>query len=256
MTSEITKNMALDEKIIDKSIKDHLKLFPFNILFKLKISKPFSGIVKTKTSKNRIAKLNEKLNGGHLALNIGSGSTNYGTNFVNIDIDNFLNVNVKGDAHSLPFKTESFNFVVIQGVLEHIKNPELVIQEIYRILNPEGYVFAEIPFIQAYHPDPMDFQRYTVQGIDELFHQYNKKEIGVAVGPASGFVWIAKEFFAVLFSLNNLILYKAFRWLFSWLLAPIAFFDLILERSKFAGVVASSIYYLGQKKEEKNVHGK
>lgn len=208
-----------------------------------------SGIFRTRKSKRRIL---EKINPADLWLNIGSGSTNYGNNFINIDISSFKNVNIVGDAHLLPFKTGSFKGVWIQGVCEHVRNPEIVVNEIYRILKIDGYIYAEIPFIQGFHPDPEDFQRYTIQGIEELFDKFERKDSGTCVGPASGFVWILREFLAMLFCFNNYYLYKILRYFFSWLTFPISLVDFFLENSKFGGVIASSLYFYGRKSGQKH----
>ena len=49
------------------------------------------------------------------------------------------------------------------------------------------------------------------------------------------------------FPKDNYYLYKIFRYVFSWLTAPISYLDFFLERSKFAVVIASSLYFVGKK---------
>ena len=41
-----------------------------------------------------------------------------------------------GDAHSLPFKKEVFDSIICQAVLEHVKNPNKVVDEMFRVLKP------------------------------------------------------------------------------------------------------------------------
>jgi SAM-dependent methyltransferase len=52
------------------------------------------------------------------------------------------------DAHDLPFADASFDGVVVQAVLEHVADPARCVEEIHRILKPEGVVYAETPFMQ------------------------------------------------------------------------------------------------------------
>ncbi len=46
---------------------------------------------------------------------------------------------------TLPFKDESFDFIACTEVLEHLKNPFCVIEELVRVLRPEGFLLLSIP---------------------------------------------------------------------------------------------------------------
>ena len=48
---------------------------------------------------------------------------------------------LKGDAYNLPFLDNSFDFVCAMDFLEHVNNPEKVIQEASRVLKPGGSFF-------------------------------------------------------------------------------------------------------------------
>ncbi len=52
---------------------------------------------------------------------------------------------INGDALKLPFLDNSFDTIVSQNVLEHIKNDQQVINEIYRILKPGGIAIISVP---------------------------------------------------------------------------------------------------------------
>jgi hypothetical protein len=52
--------------------------------------------------------------------------------------------------------------------LEHVREPDAVMREFHRLLTPGGYCVTSIPFLQPYHPDPTDYQRYTVAGMEEF----------------------------------------------------------------------------------------
>ncbi len=50
-----------------------------------------------------------------------------------------------GDAENLPYEANSFNTVFILDVLEHIKEYEKVIKQIYRVLKPNGQCIISGP---------------------------------------------------------------------------------------------------------------
>ena len=52
---------------------------------------------------------------------------------------------VKADICELPFEKESFDVILCNHVLEHIPNDHIAIQELYRVLKPEGWGVFQIP---------------------------------------------------------------------------------------------------------------
>ncbi len=52
---------------------------------------------------------------------------------------------VKADICDLPFEDNTFDFILCNHVLEHIPNDTLAMQELYRILKPEGIAILQIP---------------------------------------------------------------------------------------------------------------
>ncbi len=52
---------------------------------------------------------------------------------------------VKADICNLPFKDNSFNFILCNHVLEHIPNDTKAMQELYRVLAPGGTAILQIP---------------------------------------------------------------------------------------------------------------
>ncbi|EJY54900.1 Methyltransferase type 11 [Alicyclobacillus hesperidum URH17-3-68] len=45
-----------------------------------------------------------------------------------------------GDAYQLPYEDRSFDYVISRFVFQHLRNPQLVMQEIHRVLKPGGLV--------------------------------------------------------------------------------------------------------------------
>ena len=168
-------------------------------------------------------------------------------NIINLEIVDGPLVDVIGDAHHLPFKNNSFDLVIIQAVLEHVKYPKKVVDEIHRILKKKGFVYAEVPFMQGVHGRPHDFQRYTKYGLETLFEEYKIVKSDILIGPTASIIWVFREYLAILFSFNNKYLYYFFNLVFGWIFFPFKYLDIILIKLKYANNIAGAYYYLGKK---------
>ncbi|OPX65126.1 MULTISPECIES: class I SAM-dependent methyltransferase [unclassified Methanoregula] len=180
-------------------------------------------------------------------LNIGSGPFKLEDDIINIDIAAYENVNIVADAMYLPFRTNSIDAVITIVVLEHVPEPERVVDEMHRILKPDGIIYTHVPFLQGYHASPHDYSRWTASGVVQLHRKFNTIETGVGAGPSSSLVWILTEWFSMVFSFRSVILYRFFFIIFTILLWPVKFFDLILIGNPMAQNIASTFYYLGKK---------
>lgn len=69
----------------------------------------------------------------------------------------------------LPFEDASFDTVILSDVLEHLREPALCLEEIFRILTPGGKVIANVPFYYWLHEMPYDYYRFTEFGLKYLF---------------------------------------------------------------------------------------
>jgi SAM-dependent methyltransferase len=83
------------------------------------------------------------------------------------------------DVCSIPVKDESFNGVIISEVLEHVRDPKLVLLEAYRILKPDGKLLICVPFMLHVHADPNDYGRYTDQYFREILSELRFKNITI-----------------------------------------------------------------------------
>lgn len=168
---------------------------------------------------------------------------------INFDIEDFPNVDVVGDALNLPFKSDRFHGIICQAVLEHVENPAVVVEGIYRILRKGGIIYAEIPFIQGYHPSPKDFYRFSMEGLDKLFSKFSRIELGVSVGPSSALSWILREFLSGIltgFSQNRRARALAM-FISGWMTFPIKYLDILFAKRPEAHRIASGLYFLGRK---------
>ena len=195
----------------------------------------------------KVSVLIEELGSGALVLDLGSGSRRRAGHIINLEIEPVPNVNIVGDGHQLPFKDEVFDAVILEAVLEHVREPKMVVSEVHRILRPGGRIYAGVPFIQGYHASPRDYQRYTVQGLENLLSNFQKVESGTCVGATSALHWIFKEYIGILFSFGSVWLYKGISLIVGWLTFPLVYLDTILTYNKNAHAIASAVFFIGRK---------
>jgi SAM-dependent methyltransferase len=180
--------------------------------------------------------------GGHNASGL---STFIIERTVALEIDTVSGIGVAADAHDLPWRSNAIDGVLIQGVLEHVERPERVVAEILRVLKPGAPVIAEVPFLQHYHLDPLDFKRWTSYGFDQLFANFDRVDSGVCAGPASALTDMLTEFPALLFSAPGP--YWAAKTAVGWLVSPLQLLDAVWSTRPRAHVAAGAVYYLGVK---------
>jgi len=53
---------------------------------------------------------------------------------------------IKADICNLPFKDNSYDFIICNHVLEHIPNDQKAMQELYRVLAPGGTAILQVPY--------------------------------------------------------------------------------------------------------------
>lgn len=194
--------------------------------------------------------------GAHKVLNIGCGSmvgcgrrlwTNVNTsNILNVDIENGPGVDMVADAHALPFDDSSFDVVIMQAVIEHLHSPQLAVAEALRVLKHNGYLYLEVPFLQGFHADPYDYQRYTMVGLQNLTEKFSKMiDCNVSVGPFCSIIWIVRDLFSNLTGVA--VINQGIRFVISWILAPFRYLDFLVYSTRASKRLACEYYILVQK---------
>ncbi len=94
------------------------------------------------------------------------------TDYTGIDFNAAADIQMDISKEPYPFKDNSFDYIICNAVLEHVKNDDFVLNEIYRVLKPGGTLYVSIPFMQPYHADPDDFRRYTGYGLENKLKEH------------------------------------------------------------------------------------
>ncbi|MCD6565400.1 MAG: methyltransferase domain-containing protein [Bacteroidales bacterium] len=74
-----------------------------------------------------------------------------------------------GIAEKLPFPNNSFDRVISREVIEHVINPQLMLNEIYRVLKPEGIAIVATENDESYSPTNF-FHNYINDKISKLLN--------------------------------------------------------------------------------------
>ena len=79
----------------------------------------------------------------------------------------------------MPFNNDLFELVISEHLLEHVKKPWVVIEEIYRVTKSNGFIYIEVPFMTPYHARPHHYFNMTREGLEQLCEKFQKIESGV-----------------------------------------------------------------------------
>lgn len=80
------------------------------------------------------------------------------------------------DVQCMPYKDDTFDFVISDQVLEHVRNPWLASSEIERVLKPGGWIIITTCLMNHVHGVPEDYFRFTPDGLKVLFENFSHIE--------------------------------------------------------------------------------
>lgn len=125
----------------------------------------------------RFVETNTRNESFSVVVDVGAGRAPYKKliqhdRYIGIDIEDRGGVSdiiIADINNGIPLDDNSADLVLCMEVLEHTKNPELIVQELYRVVRPGGQVLLSAPMAWPLHEVPNDFFRFTCFGFEHLF---------------------------------------------------------------------------------------
>jgi SAM-dependent methyltransferase len=129
-----------------------------------------------------------------LVLDCGAGCRpEYLDNVVNFEIVDYESTDVLGVGECLPFKDSTFDAVLSNAVLEHVRDPFLCAKEMIRVLKPGGDMYCVYPLIAPVHGYPNHYFNATPHGLSLLFSEgieINELSVIPSTHPLWALQWI------------------------------------------------------------------
>ena len=167
--------------------------------------------------------------------------------YVNLDLFAVPGVDVAADAEHLPFPDNLFQRVECDAVLEHVRNPDRVMEEIRRVVAPGGYVHLVTPFCHPFHEYPKDYRRFTLDGLKEMAKPLEVTAEGWRTGPTATLLLFFIEWAKLLLP------FRAWRvaahGVLGWALFPFRYLDVLLRNAPAAGRIGNNCYLWLRKPE-------
>jgi SAM-dependent methyltransferase len=141
-----------------------------------------------------------------------------------INLDWVTTPNIFADVTRTPLQAESADCILCTEVLEHLPDPQACVDEIHRLLHDDGVALVSVPFFYPVHADPYDFQRFSEDGLRNLFRDFKSLEI-LRMGGYLGVIGLIVEL-----GINGVegisVLNKFLRWSMKWISRWLCWYDL------------------------------
>jgi len=132
--------------------------------------------------------------------------------------------NIFADVIRTPLQTGSVDCILCTEVLEHLPDPQACVDEMHRLLQNDGLVFASVPFFYPVHADPYDFQRFTEDGLRHLFRDFKLVEI-YRMGSYLGVLGLMIEL-GIPGMDNSTVVGKLMQWFMKWISRWFCWYDM------------------------------
>jgi len=175
----------------------------------------------------------------------GAGSRTAG--YVNVDLAHLPGVDAVADAQLLPFPPGLFTRVECDAVLEHVRNPEAVMREIERVLEPGGFAHIVTPFCHPLHEYPQDYRRFSIPALELMSGRLEVVASGWRTGPTATLLAVLLEYVKLL--VPSKVWRVAAHGVVGWLTFPLRYLDLILLQRPDAGRLGNHCYVWFRKPE-------
>ncbi|MGF7038458.1 class I SAM-dependent methyltransferase [Mucilaginibacter lappiensis] len=113
-------------------------------------------------------------------LDIGCGNKPYGeilkpyiTEYIGCDIiqSSENRADIICPANNIPLSIGSFDTVISTQTIEHVEDPQGLVNEAYRLLKKDGHFIVSGPMYWPLHEEPYDFFRFTKHGFKYIMEK-------------------------------------------------------------------------------------
>ncbi len=192
----------------------------------------------------RVARFLDSFPPEAFVLDVGSGIRRLRENVITLDIAQIPMVDILADAHHLPLGADTVDGIILQQVLEHVRDPHQIIGEVFRVLRPGGRFYCEVPFLYPVH-NAYDFRRWTISGLELLCAQFTILDAGMCMGPLSAISAIARRMATA--PLRSPYLEATVDLVLGWLLSPLKYLDEVAALWPATTLVAGAVYVEAQR---------
>jgi SAM-dependent methyltransferase len=105
-----------------------------------------------------------------------------GRDYTGVDLQPGEGVDVVASVEDLPLAGQSFGTVLALETLEHVERFWVALDEMSRILRPDGVLILSTPFFVHIHNHPADYWRFTPEALNSLLRTYPQRLVG-SYGP-------------------------------------------------------------------------
>ena len=145
-----------------------------------------------------MAHTSQLLSGSDWVLDAGAGEGKYKedfahTRYVGVDLGvgdtqwDYSGLDVISTLEALGFADAVFDAVLCTQVLEHVPEPHVVLEELWRVLRSGGQLFLSAPQSWHQHQKPHDYYRYTSFGLRYLLERSGFEVL--SIDNMGGYFW-------------------------------------------------------------------
>jgi len=141
-----------------------------------------------------------------------------------IENGKIVSQNPGDERYHLHFQDNFFDAVFsTKVIMEHVSKPQIVVDELYRVLKPGGIAFVVAPHIRRQHQPPHDYFRFSQYALDMLFHKSGFSTVTIKnTGGFMAVVGYYSYFFQRGLGVSKFI-EKILDWMHYWIIEPICY---------------------------------
>ncbi len=103
-----------------------------------------------------------------------------GKKYVGADMRKGPGVDVLLNLHNIDLPSKSVGTALVLDTFEHVEYPRKAIDELYRILKPNGIIIISSVMNFPIHDHPADYWRFTPEAFKSLLHQFHSSVVDFA----------------------------------------------------------------------------